>query len=66
MVKIIKTNNWTCDTEKVYPNQNSIQCISKKGKLLSAFDDETIRFSSNKEVKLDGKKLKGMSGVELE
>ena len=66
-MKQIKSNGWTCDVEKQYPNKKVISCMSKRGKLLSAFDDETVRFSSVKDVKIDGKKLKpGELGVELE
>jgi len=64
----IKTKEWDCTKEKTNKGE-SVFCVSKKGKLLSAFGDETVRFSSDKQVTIDGKVpklLKGQQGVELE
>lgn len=63
----IKSNDWTC---RVNSNgKKSIDCESKRGQLLTAFDDGTVRFSTDKDqVRIDGKvpkSLRGQVGVEL-
>lgn len=63
-----KVGKWTCNKDRGNAG-DMLSCRSNKGKLLSAFGDETVRFSSTKQVKIDGKvikELEGYSGVELE
>ena len=63
---VIKTKNWTCNKDTSNKG-DMVFCVSKEGKLLSVFDDGTIRFSTHKgSVKIDGKELKDVIGVELE
>ena len=67
--KIIKSKEWVCENQD---NGRMIGCESKRGNLLSAFNDGSIRFNKedcSKPLRADGKviKIKGeeLCGVEL-